>query len=143
MNNSTATTDPKSLSEISAEYTHMFYDPNRPSKTLDLTPVEDSFCGIIADGQKLKEKIELFFLRAFLGDEEPQEPPLYHILKRLKYAYIKEGDSRYITLVDNQTNIAYRMKDNSYMEGLLFPLQEIGGCEFERWCGNGFVNKKQ
>lgn len=115
--------------ELPEKYRGMFYPPI--VHELDLT-AEAAFDFTAYNEQRTKqlEKMnQAFFLGLFTG-EFPEE----EILRNLKYAYIVEDGSRYITYVDNKTEKAYRLHDNSYYDGLLWPLQEITGFTFERWC---------
>lgn len=83
---------------------------------------------------KMNRRVMELNMAFFLGEvkEKSEEEKL---LDRLKYARVSfEGKTGIITYVDNETYKAYRMHDNSYYDGLLYPLQEIPDCTFERWC---------
>lgn len=122
------------LNVIPEGYRHMFYPPvihiMDEIKDAGKSDVERWSESIKARN----EMIHAANLAFFLGDGKDSRSDLEKLLDRFKYAYIKEGEDRYITYVDNKTMKAYRMVNNSYYDGLLYPPEEVGSFTFDRWC---------
>lgn len=125
------------LNNIPSEYRHYFYPPIIVDINFgDAKEIPEDFFGIKNRQKKIDEAMVQYFMNIFNGIEATivEKPLEIQIIERLKYAYILEGGKRYITKVDNETMKAYRMHDNSYHDGLLYPLEEITDFTFERWC---------
>lgn len=120
------------VEEIPDSYRHMFYPPR--IHKIDMENSTPDFWLLnkkVREGLILKANMD-FFIGEIEGKQEISEDE--KLLSRLKYAYINEGPNKYITFVDNEAMKAYRMKDDSYYEGLLCPLEQVDNFTFDRWC---------
>ncbi len=121
------------LADVPDGYRHMFYPPKviefnaEAPSNFDFKKMNEEF------NEQLRKRRQEIMVAFYLGQTKVK-PDDEQLLGRLKYAYITEGTHHYITYVDNETGKAYRLKDNSYYEGLLCPLEEITDFTFDRWC---------
>lgn len=122
----------KTLSDVPEDYRGYFWDPNRKPILLHTMYSDETFDFELA--RKKREDTILQLNIAFFTGEGIKKSDDKKLLARLKYGSIVEGDHKHITFVDKETMKAYRMKDNSYYEGLLCPLEEITDFTFDHWC---------
>lgn len=117
------------LEEVPSGYRYMFHPPIVHSM-IDISEGEFDFKAFAKHRDEEILKLNMaFFTGVFKKKSEDEK-----MLGRLKYASIIEGENQYITFVDKETGKAFRMKDDSYYEGLLCPLVEITNFTFHHWC---------
>lgn len=74
----------------------------------------------------MEESMKFFEDENYAEKEFNALPPEQQIVKRCKLAWITEGDKRFITYVDKETNKAYRTYEDNYNNsGPQLPLIEI------------------
>lgn len=127
---------PKNLNDIPSDYRHMFYPPVIQEMFHFSEPSEYDIFDVFKKTAKVREENLMALNVAFFTGEVRQKSELEILLSRFKYGCIIEGAHKYITYVDNETMKAYRLKDDSYYEGLLYPLQEVTEFTFDHWCSS-------
>lgn len=73
----------------------------------------------------------------------PEEKDAYQLKKdkeeyrnHLKFAWVFIDGKRQMIMVHNANMMGYKLKNDSYMEGLVEPLEEQSYQGFDRWCTN-------